>query len=110
MKPNSNLRSYRQGDIMLIEVNNIPKIAVEEKINKQTIVLAEGEATGHAHKIDNKNAALFIDKKKQQLYIILTQPNELIHDEHGKIDMPIGKFKVIRKREYTPEAIRTVLD
>ena len=42
---------YRQGDVLLKQVKSIPKSALAEHKEKEHIVLAAGEATGHAHTI-----------------------------------------------------------
>jgi hypothetical protein len=100
---------YRQGDILLKECTlpkNIEKVNCEDKI-----ILAEGEATGHFHAInDTKNAAMFFDKNNNKIYLMITQPVELVHEEHAVIKLPISNYEVIRQREYHPEAIRTVKD
>jgi hypothetical protein len=33
-----------------------------------------------------------------------------VHEEHRPIELPIGVYRVWQQREYTPTAIRTVLD
>jgi hypothetical protein len=46
---------YRQGDVLLIKIDGIPKQASAEK-NPDRIVLAYGEVTGHAHAISSRQA------------------------------------------------------
>lgn len=40
---------YRQGDVLLIEVKDLPSGATTVPIDDDGIVLALGEATGHKH-------------------------------------------------------------
>ncbi len=101
---------YRQGDILLVETT-LPKDLTEVKIDNNKIVLAEGEATGHAHTIQKTpDNALFFDKTNNKLYLILKQAAVLEHQEHKKINLPIGNYEVIRQREYRPERIVNVAD
>ena len=37
-------------------------------------------------------------------------PVALEHDEHETIQLPPGDYRIIRQREYSPEAIRNVAD
>ena len=38
----------RQGDLLIVKVSKIP----DGVVKKTSLVLAEGEATGHMHKLD----------------------------------------------------------
>ena len=44
------MKTYRQGDVLIRQVNEIPSQAKVKK-NVGRIVLAYGEVTGHAHAI-----------------------------------------------------------
>jgi hypothetical protein len=37
-------------------------------------------------------------------------PVTLDHEEHGRIELPSGFFRVIQQHEYRPEGIRNVAD
>jgi len=93
---------YRQGDILIIRIEEIP--AAAKKLNHR--ILAEGEATGHAHKLIDGD--LF--DMDGILYFELAQETDLIHQEHAKITIEPGNYQVIRQREYNPERIRYVSD
>lgn len=101
----------RQGDVLLKQVKIIPKNLTDVKIENNKIVLAEGEATGHAHTIKKTpDNALVFDKTNNKLYLILKKAAVLEHQEHKKINLPIGNYEVIRQREYRPERIVNVAD
>jgi hypothetical protein len=72
------------------------------------VVLAEGEATGHAHAIRAAGVALCM----YGIQRILEVQREAIlrHEEHADIILPPGNYEVIRQREYTPGEIRQVAD
>ena len=101
----------RQGDVLIVPVEEIP--ATVEAVERENgyIVLAHGEATGHAHKIKDQHAALFRDPELMAVFMHVTgDVVALEHDEHDTITVPAGKYQVIRQREYTPDAIRNVAD
>jgi hypothetical protein len=99
---------YRQGDVLLIPVEELPHDAKLQDIEDDKIILAEGEATGHHHAIANRNAQLF--EAATGMFLMLAKAAQLYHQEHDKIDLPPGNYKVTRQREYSPEAIRNVAD
>ena len=98
---------YQQGDVLIICVDNIPG----ETSVKADKIVAEGEVTGHMHRILAEDAVVSVDKDGN---IFVDAPNGtvLTHDEHNAIDIPAGKFKIGIVREYDPlaEEIRSVAD
>ena len=115
-------KTYRQGDVLIVSVEDIPKNATPLEVDR--IILAHGEVTGHAHAISSTQAQAFIipdnnlttDRRTPQTFTneaeFLDVPHEAIvtHEEHGTIELPSGKYKIIHQREYSPEEIRRVLD
>ena len=100
---------FRQGDVLVVSVDSIPSEVTAVKRENGSIVLAHGEVTGHCHAIKNR-VAKFYEAGTGERYLDLQQQSALTHQEHGTINIPAGKYKVIRQREYTPEAIRNVAD
>jgi hypothetical protein len=98
---------YRQGDVLIIPISQIPENAIEEKREKR-IVLAYGEVTGHAHAIHKLSAKTFAANDNR--YLRLAEDSLLIHEEHDPIKLPSGDYKVLIQKEYTPEEIRNVAD
>ena len=91
--------SFRQGDVLLIEVDEIPEAATAEPRSGR-IVLAEGEATGHAHAIHERDARTFT--YRDQRYLLTRSKAQLVHEEHGPIEVPSGTWRVVIQREYEP--------
>ncbi|HEX3600482.1 MAG TPA: hypothetical protein VHU84_10095 [Lacipirellulaceae bacterium] len=89
---------FRQGDIYIEAVRCVPEGAVE----KQDMVLAEGEATGHRHRVrDLRSAMVFV--LGDQIFVDVTADRaEIVHDEHGTIELNRGVYRVWRQREYDP--------
>lgn len=107
----------RQGDVLLIPTNRKPSRNAERITDKGRVILAYGEATGHAHEVvpvvDNRDDVppmeLFQEPDGTRL-LVIQKPSALKHEEHGAIDLGLGGYEVRRQREYSPEAIRNVAD
>lgn len=99
---------YRQGDLLIEIINNVPKDAVPRPKCK-SILLALGEATGHHHTLELDDPADWW-KIGDETVVQVTKAARVTHQEHGAIALPPGTYKVRRQREYTPEAIRHVQD
>lgn len=102
------MTQYRQGDVMLVAAE-IPKGSKPGLRDQDRIVLAYGEVTGHAHAIADPACAIFVGSHGTP-YIRAKKAVELKHEEHGTIKVPAGSYRVVRQREYSPEAIRQVAD
>lgn len=101
-------KMYRQGDVLVVEVSEVPEDKKSVKRQEGRLVLAEGEATGHAHAIRSQNAKMYA--AVAGMFLVLKKAAELVHEEHGKIDLPPGNYQVIRQREYDPIQERLVRD
>jgi hypothetical protein len=105
---------YRQGDVLVVPIDRreLPPGAVPAPRDRRNrMVLAYGEATGHAHVITGDRVFLLCPPDDPgQLYLRVEGYGRLVHDEHGPIAVPAGAYRVIRQREYVPGAIRFVAD
>ena len=96
---------FQQGDVLFHSVDEIPANG-----KKHDMVLAEGEATGHYHKVTSDNANVVeIDGT---LFVDCDGEITIEHDEHKAITLPAGKWKVSQVREYDhlKEEARVVAD
>ena len=102
---------YRQGDVLLV-ATDMPGETKPVKRTKRGLVLAEGEATGHAHVIEAPEAELVTAAEAAELYLLVhgTETVALTHEEHATIDVPPGSYRVVGQREYSPQEIRRVAD
>jgi hypothetical protein len=90
---------YRQGDVLLIPITNpIDGKGARTLDVGRRIVLAHGEATGHAHVVVGRDLALHAIGGFD--YLTVPSPAELRHEEHGRILLPPGRYRVVRQREY----------
>lgn len=98
------MQPIRQGDVLLL--------STEESIegNKLShLTLAEGEVTGHSHRISDGQAELY--EKDGTLYLrVFSEAATLTHEEHKAIQIPQGDWMVRIQREYEPQGWRYVAD
>lgn len=97
------MQPIRQGDVILLPV---------EQTQGQTLshlTLAEGEVTGHKHRISKGQAQLY--EQNGTLYLrVFSETALLTHEEHNAIAIPQGNWMVRIQREYEPEGWRYVTD
>jgi len=120
--------NYRQGDIFLKQIDALPK---DLKL-VQTAILAEGEVTGHKHKImANKPADFRVYQNEDGvMYLEVIESVRLCHgtenhikrqlqglemdfaklDLHESQEIIPGLYEVPIERDYTPEGWRRVED
>ena len=108
MEPNL----IRQGDVLIVPTTNIPANTVPVARENGRLILAHGEATGHAHTILDETADLVTADGANELYLLVhgLTPVALVHDEHDTLTIAPGKYIVRRQREYAPEGLRNVAD
>lgn len=102
----------RQGDVLLTVVEAKPSGKEVERENGR-IILAHGEATGHAHAIAAIDVTLLMDEKTLARHLDTrgAEWSILDHEEHEALQLPSGKtIEVRQQREYHPEGLRNVLD
>ena len=99
---------YQQGDVLIEKVEFNSQLKKVE--SKEGIILAEGEVTGHMHKVKEK-AELFRDSNGQ-FYLSTNGPTTITHEEHKPITVPGGFYKIgiVREYDYIEEQSRKVVD
>ena len=120
-------KMYRQGDVLLVKVREMPRSAGKLVTPNDRIVLAYGEVTGHAHaiypEVEEREPGVapkegqHIPKLKAKLwdagaerYLQVLEKTALRHEEHTPIELDKGVYRVIRQREYDPVRDRYVAD
>jgi hypothetical protein len=97
---------WRQGDIYITTTKSVPTGA--RLLPHCT--LAEGEVTGHSHRVAESHAAELFSHSGSLYLVVAAEKATIVHDEHGPIPLARGTYRVWQQREYSPEAIRTVRD
>lgn len=122
-------KTARQGDVMLVRVENLPDGLVPAKRDQHgRITLAYGESSGHSHSIRDPHVCAFrmgdaLDDPSgvwggvDYIEVGGSSPATLSHEyasgqmaEHHSISLPPGLYKVELQQEYTPEAIVRAVD
>lgn len=97
------MQPIRQGDVILLPVPQ------SEGKKQSHLTLAEGEVTGHKHRIAEGQAQLY--EKDGTLYLrVISETALLTHEEHKAISIPQGDWTIRIQREYEPEGWRYVAD
>lgn len=101
---------YIQGDVYLTETKKVPEDAKRVSTKNGRFILAEGEATGHAHAVLDDELEVF--ERDGILYIKASRPFTIVHEEHAPVIVKAGIWEVDRQREYDPflEETRIVMD
>jgi len=125
----------RQGDVLLVELDELPPQLEPVPREDGRLVLAHGEATGHAHVIKGE-AQLLADldeipprrrlaagarregraarrRSRGEMagrFLRVQAESRLLHEEHATLAVPPGNYRVVRQREYTPNRPRFVAD
>ena len=97
---------WRQGDVYIVDVPAIP----ESARLLDHCVLAEGEATGHCHRIMEADRAELFELDGVRFLAVTTAQVTLVHDEHAPITLPPGNYRFWLQREYSPRGNLPVLD
>lgn len=102
---------YRHGDVIIKRINTeIPAEAKSWRDAKDgRMILAYGEMTGHAHAVEGDADLLEIPGEVVERTISdvekWLQVNEggarVVHEEHATIELPPGRYAIVRQREYT---------
>ena len=104
---------YQQGDVLLDVMEGTVLPEGKEILPREgRFILAEGETTGHAHALEAAKGITMIEDPQGNVYLKLVRQEVLKHEEHGRITLPPGVYKVRKVQEYdhAAEEARNVAD
>jgi len=107
---------YRQGDVWIYAITHTEYLrggrlsSISLSDPKKGLILAEGEVTGHHHRIP---AATRVNLRPSRVgdgtvrFLEVNRrgggtPVDLVHEEHETIKLPPGHYEVRIQREYAP--------
>jgi len=101
----------QQGDVLVFRVDKIPENATPVEPKNGKYILAEGEATGHAHVIDVMDG-IDMFQSSNDLFLTLDVETTVRHEEHKPVTLKPGNYKIKKVREVDPftEEIKAVRD
>lgn len=97
------MQPIRQGDVILLSVQQV------EGQKLPHLILAEGEVTGHKHRVSEGEAQLY-EKDGTLSLRVISSTALLTHEEHKTISIPQGTWMVRIQREYEPQGWKYVAD
>lgn len=105
---------YRQGDVLIVQVDAIPTDAAPCAVNGD-VILAYGEMTGHCHRLAPETVKPFAkggvwSADAERFITVALEGAQLKHEEHATVAIPPGNYRVVQQMEYHPAAIRNVAD
>ncbi len=103
------MKTIRQGDLLFVPQAEVGDHVLEHaKEPRKNGVIAEGEATGHSHRVATvEDATVF--QAYSDVYVKVG-PNgvSIVHEEHGPVKLaPETTYKVNRAREFDYLAANT---
>ena len=97
---------WRHGDVLIQSCKGIPKDAKR----LPHCILAKGELTGHAHRVEGGRDAVLYEAADERYLEVTADTATVAHEEHGPVTLQRGTYRVWIQREYSPEEIRRVVD
>lgn len=99
-------RFFQQGDVLFVKVDEIP-----ESKKKNDNIVAEGEVTGHMHRVLGEDTKVMVDSEGN-LFVDAPSGTEVTHDEHGSIDVEPGQYeiRIVKEYDHLEQEVRDVQD
>ena len=107
---------FRQGDVLIQEINEPVEVLAKKQPLERGVVLAEGELSGHAHLVDPATAYEFKGKSSRpelgSRFLQVQTDTELRHEgitepgDHEPIALKSGKrYRVRQQLELNPAGL-----
>jgi len=93
------MHMLRQGDILLVPVT-IPVGRKQKFDEKEGIIVAEGEATGHHHRVKTPGVTYHTIGNRRFIKVPKGVYATLTHEEHDPLTIPSGTHEIVNQREY----------
>ena len=92
-------QQIQQGDVLFRRVNIETPTGKPIKPSKRGHVLADGEATGHQHVIEDvSDAELYAEGERILLHVL--KQTTVTHEEHKTVTLEPGIYEIGRVQEY----------
>lgn len=93
---------FRQGDLLLVAVKPPSPQATGLPRPEDRLILARGEASGHAHAICEPGAEILRWGYPPVLRVNDPAGVTLSHEEHAPLRIPPGAYHVVIQRRFLP--------
>jgi hypothetical protein len=98
---------HRQGDVLIRRIDSLP---AQKAVKRASGILAYGEVTGHAHRVETMEAAEVLEFDNGLFLQVSDSGVRIVHQEHAPVTLAPGNYEVTIQREYSPAEIRNVAD
>jgi hypothetical protein len=96
---NQRRKQYRQGDILIEDVDQLPTDA-EPQTGLRRLVIAQGEATGHHHVLLPREKYMdWWQNAAGDIYVRSAEAGQLVHEEHGTIAISTDAPFIVCRRQ-----------
>lgn len=103
----------QQGDVLFQKVVKLPADALLVQ-DGGLIVLAQGEATGHHHAIQNSKSKLYVQEREgvKNIFLNVVWPETVTHQEHKVQVLEPGIWQIgqVREKDWVSQMERKVID
>lgn len=107
------MKQFRQGDLLITKVNNLPEDLEKMEAENGNYIMAHSE-TGHHHVLPSNAVKAFQSSNPLIMFVVVKKPTQITHlrafDTHKPINLDVGNYEFRRQSEYTPEGWRRVED
>lgn len=100
---------FRHGDVILYQLKE--DLDFSDVVKTEKLVLAEGEATGHAHRLTG-NFEVMEQLAGGNVKFTVNTTAVLTHEEHDRIVLEKGVYLKVNQVEYDPftDLVKKVVD
>lgn len=96
----------RHGDVVIVRDDAAPVGNVNMKG-----VIADGEATGHAHRVSRAKVLAEVNNLIERTVVVGNVVAKLSHEEHKTSPLPpMGKYRTGIQKQYSPAGWTRVID
>ena len=92
------IKQLQHGDVLLKRIDQLPLGIKPVQRQNGSLVIMDGEATGHKHTITENSAKLW--EIKGEMYLEVTGPVTIEHQEHKPLAVPSGIYRIGQVKEY----------
>jgi hypothetical protein len=104
------MKTIRQGDLLFVPQHETPQHVLDFAVagKRKNGVIAEGEATGHHHRVATVEDATVFQAYNDVYVKVGANGVSIVHEEHGPVTLaPETVYKVNRAREFDYLAANT---
>jgi hypothetical protein len=103
------MKSWRQGDVLLVEVKKIPN-GSKDITPDGRLIFMWGEVTNHCHAINEPKAKARLLDVQAERYLQVLSEVTITHEEHAPIVLREGKYQQAFQVQERGKEVRRVED